>query len=242
MKKNLVMGIAAAAFCGTPAFAADMAAKVLPPTSVAAPYSWTGCYVGGNIGGGWGQKTLIDPPTGLIEDNQSPAGVVGGGQIGCDVQFAGSWVIGFQGMLDASGMKNGAVPELPFFPGFADSGSIPWLATLTGRLGYTVTPSVLLYAKGGAAWIRDENTSFAPPNGSVFSGFGDVTRGGWTAGGGLEWMFAPNWSAFFEWNYMSFDTNRTTVFTPPGGAMFTGFITENVQIALVGINFRFGGH
>ena len=239
MKKLFVAGITAVAFCGAPVLAADMAVKAPPPPAPLS--SWTGCYVGGNIGGGWGQKSLIDPPTGLLDNNQNPAGVVGGGQIGCDYQFAGSWVIGIQGMFDGSGIRNGAVTEAPNFPGFSDSSSIPWLATLTGRLGYTVTPSVLLYAKGGAAWIRDENTDFSPPNGSVFNGSANVTRNGWTAGGGIEWKFAPNWSAFFEYDYMGFGTNTTT-YTQPGGGTFPIFIKENTQIAIIGVNFRFGGY
>jgi outer membrane immunogenic protein len=77
MKKILVAGIAAAAFCGAPAIAADMPVKA--PPMVAAPYDpWTGCYVGANVGGGWGHE--IGHFSNDVEyiDNK-PSGVIGGG-------------------------------------------------------------------------------------------------------------------------------------------------------------------
>jgi opacity protein-like surface antigen len=80
-------------------------------------FSWTGCYVGGNIGWGWGRETVSLPDLG--ETTGVPAlagvslgpvtgdtrGVLGGGQVGCNYQFAPNWVIGFEGDGEAAKIK-----------------------------------------------------------------------------------------------------------------------------------------
>ena len=96
MKKLFVACIAAAAFCGAPALAADMAVKAPPPPPVAAPYNWGGFYIGGNAGYGWGSNS--DPSSSFVDNNGigmaayfaggnpvpnvSPKGALGGVQIG----------------------------------------------------------------------------------------------------------------------------------------------------------------
>ena len=92
-----------------PTFAADMPRGVLAP-SFAAPFGWTGCYLGAHLGGGWAHKDLTDPvqlvqdsflgagsTTGITTANTAPRGVAVGGQIGCDYQFAPTWVVGIEG-------------------------------------------------------------------------------------------------------------------------------------------------
>lgn len=85
-------------------------------------------------------------------------GVVGGGQIGWDYQFAGTgFVVRIQGMFDGSGVKgslrpNGAgsvVNPVGFTANETLGFKTEWFATLTGRLGYLVQPQALIYLKGG---------------------------------------------------------------------------------------------
>jgi outer membrane immunogenic protein len=98
MKKLLVAGIAAAAFYGAPALAADLPVKA-PARAYVAPaplFSWTGCYIGGNIGVGWKALRSSDPD-GDVEADKTFSGFVGGGQVGCDYQ-SGPWAVGIQGM------------------------------------------------------------------------------------------------------------------------------------------------
>src|SRR6266704_5539212 len=100
LMKKLLLGSAALvvlAICG-PAWAADMPRKAPAATPAVAPaapaVTWTGCYVGGNIGGGWALKDLANPSSNPENpgDRVTAAlgGFVGGGQIGCDYQFSGS--------------------------------------------------------------------------------------------------------------------------------------------------------
>ena len=253
MKKILAGLVAAVAMTGS-AFAADMAPRYTkaPPAPIVV-YSWTGCYIGGNVGGGWERTRQTQ-----IGQN-SPAGVfvaspgfnygssdgsdfVGGGQIGCDYQFANNWVIGIQGMYDYARIDSSHV--IPAFPAFTSNVRVKDIYTVTGRLGYLFTPQLLGYVKGGGAWTSVDYVI----NGNVpvffnsENAFG-VNRSGWTVGAGLEWMFAPGWSVFGEFNYMDFGT-KTSNFTLGTGAApgsFTDVVRNKLEVEqfLVGVNYKF---
>ena len=232
MKKLLVAGIAAAAFYGAPALAADLPMKA-PARAYVAPapvFTWNGCYVGGNTGGGWagGADWTVG---GVSGSNSTGSGWVGGLQGGCDVQY-GTWVLGFETMWDWGNMKTSH--QDPFFAlGVTDTNTVQWFGTLTGRVGYAVDRS-LLYIKGGVAWA-EASAKITDPTG-VESVQGSNSRTGWDLGGGWEYAFAPNWSAKIEYNYIGFGSNS---FTAPGGFPVT-ISNQNIQTVLVGLNYRFG--
>ena len=99
MKKVLLAGITGAALvAGAPTHAADLGRRPPPykaPPPVVAPvpiFTWTGCYIGGHIGGGWGRKTASAPE--LLPGVSVPghtSGFLGGGQVGCNYQFLPNW-------------------------------------------------------------------------------------------------------------------------------------------------------
>jgi outer membrane immunogenic protein len=234
---KIAVGIVAiAALLATPVFAADMPLKA--PPRMAPVASWTGCYIGGNVGGAWQHTDWYDPQVPGAAGSDNGNGFVGGGQVGCDYQFANSWVIGIQDMFDATDVNSNHT--YPGTPTETLSTTTHWIDTLTARLGYTITPQTLLYAKGGGAWARSDYTDVQP--GTAIGGL-NVTRDGWTVGGGLEYAFTPNWSAFVEYNYIGFGRNTETLHYSLGA--FVGFpnynynISENISEALVGINYRF---
>jgi outer membrane immunogenic protein len=174
--------------------------------------------VGGNIGYGWQRTstTDVDPfDAGHPDDvgSGTGSGVVGGGQVGCDYQFAGNWVVGIQGMFDGAGVNESHIVPFSYSGDTTEyhSAKADWFGTLTARLGYAVSPDTLLYVKGGGAWVHDTFTN-ADPSGTFyppFSGQATTTRTGWTIGGGGEYKFSVNWSVF--------------------------------ATVLVGLNYRFGG-
>jgi outer membrane immunogenic protein len=241
--KNFLRLLLGTACCcvASGAIAADMALPPSPQLGLRPSLTWTGCYVGGNIGGGWNTISGFDPTAGVSVGNGNGSGFVGGGQVGCDYQF-NSIVVGVAGMFDGSAVS-GTGPNLEV-PGVTNKSVIPWLATLTGRIGFVATPSTLLYAKAGAAWAQDNisTTNISSPLvpvGPVSSS--SYAASGWTVGGGLEYVFAPHWSVFVEYDYMDFGTSTRTFIDSPaaGGGRGPFNITQQVQTAVVGINFRY---
>ena len=238
MRKCSLMVLAATAIglVTSHASAADLARRPPPPPAYVPPapipYIWTGCYGGGNIGGAWSNVEVDNVSTGGTA-SASNSGFAGGGQVGCDYQ-TGAWVFGIRNMLDATSLSNNATFSTIPFSGTADSRT-RWFDTLTARGGYLVAPNVLFYVQGGAAWTNT-NVTFDAFNGTQV---GEISndRTGWTVGGGGEWMFAPHWSAFVEYNFMGFGT-QSTAFAACGGCVLSA--KANIQDVLVGLNYRFG--
>ena len=118
-----------------------------------------------------------------------------------------------------------------------------WFDTLTGRIGYAWAPGWLIYGQGGAVWAKNSaDVTINVPGFGVFDvGSVSKTRTGWTAGGGVEWMFTRGWSAFLEGNYMDLGDHDRNLFTPvgvcAGGCPFRTKATA--ATVLVGVNYRF---
>jgi outer membrane immunogenic protein len=254
MQKLLLFGIAlVAGVASGPSAAADLSPRMSMKASAMAPiYSWTGCYIGANAGGGSDRETFVNVDPNLAVTgrpnidlgSERATGAMGGGQIGCDYQ-AGNWVVGAQGMFDATDFKgsNHVVPG-PGDPQFGDvfdvSSRVSWVATATGRIGYAFQPQLLLYARGGAAWMRSDLNYSVTAMGITNTYTGAETRTGWTAGAGLEYLMAANWSVFAEYSHMDFGTStlNTTLITDPSPVPIR--IGRRIDTVMLGLNYRIG--
>jgi outer membrane immunogenic protein len=243
MKRILLAG-AFALVAGGQALAADLPppppAPRAPATYVpaAAPvYNWSGIYIGANGGYAFGTSSWSDPgtaipaglglPAGAISTaNFSPNGWLAGGTIGGNYQFWGGAVLGLEGDFDWTNI-NGTTTNAPCaFSGCETKAD--WLSTVRGRAGWAID-RVLLYGTGGAA--------FAPVQAGFNGGgpgFSSSTEFGWTAGAGLEFAFAPNWTVKAEYLYVDFGTSTCT--TDCFGNTSVK-LTENLIRA--GLNFKF---
>jgi len=222
-----------------PAAAADLpirprAYKALPQ---AYAYSWSGCYVGGNVGGLWVRQEFIDPPTGVSHGSHDASSVPGGVQGGCNYQLAGGWVLGIQGdydWSDADGNHFDPVTTTTTIHSHTKS-----LASVTGRIGYA-WDRLLGYVKGGAAWERDRYDITVNATGATFATARE-TRGGWTVGIGAEYAFSQWLTAFLEYDHYGFDT-RTIPFDviqiSCGCTSLRADIRESKDIFKVGINLK----
>ena len=243
-KSSLTLLAAAIGLAASQASAADLPRKApayIPPAPP--PMTWTGCYIGANVGGAWGRFEL-DTPGG--EFSRSGSGFAGGGQIGCDYQFAGGWVIGIRNMFDAT--TNSRDRSFSFVTPTGTATAFAefhnrWFDALTGRIGYSWQPNSLLYFQGGAVWSRVEaDLTVGAPAGVINSSFSD-TKTGWTVGAGWEYRFAPQWSVFIEGNYYDFGTRDRVLVTDAtipactAGCAFSAKTTA--ATALVGVNYRF---
>jgi outer membrane immunogenic protein len=225
--KKLLLGTAAFIAFAAPAMAADMPARTYAKAPVyTAPelvYNWTGFYIGGHVGGAFAGNNNLAGTGGRF---------LGGVQAGFDYQFAPNWVLGAEAQYSWLGNNNNAVA----FPGnVLVTSNNNQLGSATGRLGYTWGPA-LLYAKGGYAW-RDNPNIGVTVGGSPAAFTTDSNhKDGYTVGGGLEYLFAPNWSAKAEYQYYNFGTTTFTAPAPVAGSRFR----DDEHTVKVGINYRFG--
>jgi outer membrane immunogenic protein len=235
MRKSLLLGAAYLALAAAPAFAADLPARgpVKAPAMLPPVFSWTGCYIGVHVGGAF-----------VADSDSDTAGVIGGAQLGCNYQFAPNFVLGIEGDFSGSSLKDdvGFAIGLPGGGAAAATGSFKtdWLASITGRLGYSVD-QLLFYGKGGVAFAHNKLDVNGVALGVPFNFNGDDTFTGWTVGAGVEWAFAPNWSAKIEYDYYDFRDQDFTFTGTVGGATNTFTVNgdEKFHVVKAGVNYRF---
>jgi outer membrane immunogenic protein len=249
-----------------PGWAADLGARTFTKAPAVAPVTnWSGLYIGGNLGYGWGSGntdvSFLPTPAEFGFNNTTlgarSSGVIGGAQLGYNWQI-GSLVTGLEADIQGSGIKDSARAN-PTFEGTAEldpngvlssETKLAWFGTVRGRLGVTVTPDLLLYGTGGFAYGRVDasaNTQFFNGESLLAASSVSKTKVGWTAGAGAEWMFAHNWSAKLEYLYVDLgsesaignlaSTDSQVVVNPGSSIGYTWRFREN--IARVGVNYHF---
>ncbi len=199
MKKILFATVALLAVsAAAPALGADLGARPYynkAPAYAAPIYNWTGFYIGAHLGGAFSSDNNFN---GLSTGNNGNGRFLGGLQAGADWQFNPNFVVGAEAQYSWLSGNVGAV-----FPGgVAYTNDQRGLGSITGRVGYTWGPG-LLYVKGGYAYSdnNEKVTVGGVPTAFIITG---DHRNGYTVGAGLEYMFAPNWSAKAEYQYYNF--------------------------------------
>ena len=229
--------------------AADIIPVAPPPPVYAAPpmpiYSWTGFYVGGNLGGAWASGTLsgsftppappaagaakphpLDP---ALSISASRSGVIGGGQLGYNWQ-TGAFVLGGEWDFDWTSLDAvGSVGNL------TASVNTNWIDILAARFGWAAD-NWLWYGKAGGAWVNNEATLTNVITGTQLTA--SNTKTGWLLGAGLEYAFAPPWTVKLEYDYLrpnSWTLNSTML------ASNTDLLSvkRRINIVTVGLNYKF---
>jgi outer membrane immunogenic protein len=260
--KKILLGSVALIVMSAPVLAADMPVKArpLPPA-----WSWTGCYVGVNVGYGWetfrksginqyntatGAFIATHPDFSFDDD-----GAVGGGQIGCNWQY-GQWVWGLETDLQVTSIEarnrlpgvfgNTAAPNTTTF---TEAGSaLRWFGTARARAGWTVTPTTLLYVTGGFAYGRvNSHLGFGSTATNAITtavNFDDQYHYGWTVGAGAEAKIAQNFTAKLEYLYVdlgsaSYAFNSINLVDVFARSNFVWDQRTNFHIVRVGLNYQF---
>ena len=262
MKGHLLTSVAVLALAAaSPALAADLPFKA--PAPAVATWGWSGFYVGAHGGYGWGhdaQTDINDPffngkvPGFAGLTGFDPKGAVGGIHAGYNWQ-SGAFVTGFEGDLSFTDIKGSSlntatvvVPGSAITLSATNSGAFDMLGSARGRLGYLVTPNVLLYGTGGLAWTRfvdnsTLNTVMAniPPPGLISVSTTTSTPSwqfGWVAGLGVETrLFDTNWLARLEYLHYDFGNSGSAANSQNLAFKTTGDLTADVIRA--GITYKF---
>ncbi len=257
MTHRWLMGAAAAALTVAGAVAAQAAdlptRKEAPaPVFVPPPFTWTGFYVGANIGGIWSSGsrslTFFNPASAVFLSGYEPGGlgsnnggVIGGGQAGYNWQ-TGAFVLGVETDFDGTSLnKSTNFNSLPFAGAGIPTGllgdslfvhakaSLDWLGTTRARLGFVATPDnrLMLYATGGVAYGGGSaNFSVYDARNDFFlSGNPSSSRVGWTIGAGAEYALTNNWTIRGEYLYVDLGSNSfsTPAATFPVASNLAGF-------------------
>jgi outer membrane immunogenic protein len=234
--KKLVLGIVGPiALLAAPAMSADLAVKAVAPPPV---FSWTGCYLGVHVGGGWQASDFTSQAI------ASGVGAIGGAQAGCNLQWR-QFVIGVEGEFWGSTLYDRDFFENIFFRQDTYSRN-RWDGAISVRSGVAFDRA-FIYGKLGAVWGKFDYTEDAfDAGGDTFTRRGDAIFAGVLIGVGVEYALTDNWTTKFEYNYIDYGNkivNFTNVECDVGVGCFTSTnrqtIKEVKQIAKIGVNYKF---
>jgi outer membrane immunogenic protein len=248
--KKILLALSAIAIGTAAASAADLPARtytapLLPPPPV---FSWTGFYIGANMGGAWTNNRWTDTLLLTNFNNNNNGRFIGGGQIGGNYQI-GQFVIGGEWDFDWAGNNNNNNGFItPRVGNIVVTNNNRWITTVAARFGVAVD-HWLLYGKAGGGWVGNNNltvTNLTTGVSITCGSFSTLTNcgnntGGWLVGAGFEYAFTNNWTVKFEYEYLGLG-NRT-FFIPatapilPGDTFSSG--NRNVQMVKVGFNYLF---
>lgn len=257
MKRALTLGIGMLALAAMPVFAADLPARIptKAPVMVNSAWNWTGCYLGGYVGGATSSRDVratdlngyngADSWTYRLDSN-----VIGGGTLGCNYQ-TGQFVLGLEGEGGYLSLKGAALDPLsPFVPldTLSSTKYGDWYAMITGR-GGIAWDRALLYVKGGVAFVNVQTSVvdalLQPVVGNTITANGaNTTKATWTIGGGLEYALSDAWSLKGEYMYIAAPSgtgNACGVAAIGGGAFCWSHDLPGIHTAKFGINYHFGG-
>ena len=207
-------------------------------------YNWSGFYLGIEGGGDWSRSQhywndLATPAfIGLpITDGIKTDGGLVGGTFGYNYQFSNNIILGFENDISWTNSKGTASYIAPFTGANTAQTSQSWLYTARGRLGFAWN-RWMVFGTGGVAFT-DESMQLC----NVAFGCGEQSKtvAGWTAGGGVEYAFAGNWSAKLEYLHNDFGSQSFARMLDTGGGVFHAQnVTLTNDIVRAGVNYKFG--
>jgi outer membrane immunogenic protein len=257
-RKFLLASVGAMALTGSAALAADLPYRAPPPVYLppAPIFTWTGVYLGGQIGYAWGSGnndfTGFDPffgPAGTFLSTSlggTPSGVIGGAHVGYNYQI-NQWVFGLEGDVNGLSLRNTGVAFFPDGTTVSAQTRADIQGSIRGRLGIA-WDRALIYGTGGVAFGGFNTDVTIANNGAItgtpFFASGNVsnTRVGWTVGGGIDYAVTNNWSVFAEYRYTNWGTIRDGNFAgivAAPGVFFDGHRHLNQNQVQVGFSYKF---
>jgi high affinity Mn2+ porin len=252
LRKSVFGAVVAVALTGVGyAHAADgIVPTKAPPPDTSSPYDWTGWYIGGHLGYGWGNSNFTGPAgiSGSLDLFQPfdaftyNGSYFEGVQAGYNYMFANRVVVGTEADASFPSFQNNAGVSIGNSTTFASpigsetySETVLSSGTLRGRIGYA-PGQWLFYATGGFAWSYNQLTLTNLTTGTTDMPF--LWRLGWAAGAGVEVPIVPHWTARLEYLYTDYG-NETVLFGSAGQRFTSDFSLQELR---VGVNYQFGAN
>jgi outer membrane immunogenic protein len=234
--KTFLLASAALVAMSVTASAADLPRKAppAPPPPPAPVYDWNGFYIGIMGGYGWSdQTTLTVGGVDFVRSGNLEGGFLGG-TIGYNFAPVGSsWLFGIEADAAWANIRHSVTGAIPLATLTVED-KIQALGSVTGRLGWTWGPG-LLYVKGGWAWADNKLSAVLVTPLLTAAASESHFHSGWTVGGGLEYLFAPNWSGKIEYMYADYGSATYAAGLVPGGIG----LSATVHTIKGGINYHF---
>jgi outer membrane immunogenic protein len=232
-----------------------LALSLLSTNAWADPPNFAGAYLGGALGYGQHRVEVDNQDPGAPAFGQTfkdtEGGVTFGGYAGYN-WLCGLLLFGVEADFNYLSSSPTALDIEVFGIGTETTSlesTINWFGTLRGRLGFVVNQQLLLYATGGLAYgrVKHQLNDNCPLCAFGFTGFpvaqsNDVTKAGWTLGGGGELLQGANWMVRAEALYVDLgdSTHNYTFVLPPGTANSAATWEDQFWVARIGITYRFG--
>jgi outer membrane immunogenic protein len=239
MKRFLASAVVAAAFCAAPALAADMPTKG-PIYKAAAPFDWTGFYLGGDAGYLWSGSTYFIPGAPGFTAHPDPNSFTFDGHIGYRYQLSNGLVLGLEGDFGWLNGKNADFLSNSGAPGGSGFLKLSRDASLRGIAGWAMDRD-LYYVTGGAAWMHlfgcdtsNPASTICPSSTVAFGGYQD----GWTIGVGLAHAFTENFIGRIEYLYADYGNKSYSTPGVVGGVTQLDLHTSTVR---AGLSWKFDG-
>jgi outer membrane immunogenic protein len=216
------------------ALAADLPSRRPPPPVFVPPplFTWTGVYIGGDIGYAWGSDRVST--AGVDFASASPQGIVGGGHIGYNYQIS-QFVVGLEGDVQGTNFQNSVLSP---FTGTSYLTRVPIEGSVRARVGIA-WDRALFYATGGAAFGDIDHQYAGGIAGPAFGAFGVFDRSsvqvGWTAGAGVEYALSNNWSVRGEYRYTDFGHQTDLIF----GSFVSPYHHVEEHAVRIGFSYKF---
>lgn len=257
MNKTLI-ALAVTLGLASTASAADLPSKKAAPVYAPPVLTWTGFYAGANAGASWkngktvGSLYSYENPSDRYDTiavfpnyTQGAVGITGGLQVGYNYQIGSMFVVGaetdFQGTSMGSGHNGNVTTALAYlnntdpgsntYIGASAANQVNWFGTVRGRAGIAAMPNLMVYGTGGFAYGDVQRV------GGLWTG--SAIQTGWTAGGGVEYKIAPQWSVKGEYLYTNLSGTNQNSWVNAGWNVNN--VNNNTQFNTVraGVNYSF---
>lgn len=201
------------------------------PVNAAPVFSWSGGYLGGQVGYGWGKSTFTGS---TFPSSLKPDGFLAGVYAGYNFAVSENVILGIDGDITYNNLKDGAFEDLGAIVGTENE--LRWSGAVRARAGYAID-RFLPYIAGGVAFGNVKNTGYMDLLTDYISTTKTKTLTGFTVGSGVDYAATDNLILRLEYRYTDYGRKHFS-----GSGTVIDFDTDNkfkTNEIRVGLAYKF---